>query len=35
LSCALLNGLGDRPDLQKNHADYYCDDISEIKSLFD
>jgi phosphoglycolate phosphatase len=34
LSCALLNGLGNRDDLQKLKADYYCEDILEMNSLF-
>ncbi len=33
-SCALLNGLGNRDDLLKLNADYYCEDILEINSLF-
>ena len=34
LSCALLNGLGHRDDLLKLHADYYCENILELNSLF-
>jgi len=34
LSCALLNGLGNRDDLLQLNADYYCEDIREINSLF-
>jgi len=34
LSLAYLNGLGDRNDLLNLNADYYCEDILEIKSLF-
>ncbi len=34
LSCALLNGLGNREDLLKLKADYYCEDILELNSLF-
>ena len=34
LSCAYLNGLGNRQDLLSLHADYYCDDLLEINSLF-
>ena len=34
LSCAYLNGLGDRKDLLNLNADYYCEDLLEIKSLF-
>jgi phosphoglycolate phosphatase len=34
LSCALLNGLGNRNDLLNLNADYYCEDILEMKSLF-
>lgn len=35
LSCAYLNGLGDRNDLLNLKADYYCEDLLEINSLFD
>ncbi len=34
LSCACLNGLGNRQDLINLNADYYCDDLLEINSLF-
>lgn len=34
LSCAYLNGLGNRQDLLCLNADYYCDDLLEINSLF-
>ena len=34
LSCAYLNGLGNRQDLLGLKADYYCEDIREICSLF-
>jgi phosphoglycolate phosphatase len=34
LSCAYLNGLGNRKDLFNLKADYYCDDLLEINSLF-
>jgi phosphoglycolate phosphatase len=34
LSCAYLNGLGGRKDLLNLNADYYCEDLLEIKSLF-
>lgn len=34
LSCGYLNGLGNREELIKAKADYYCENISEIKSLF-
>jgi phosphoglycolate phosphatase len=34
LSLAYLNGLGDRNDLLNLNADYYCEDILEIKLLF-
>ena len=34
LSCAYLNGLGDRKTLLKMEADFYCEDILEINSLF-
>jgi phosphoglycolate phosphatase len=34
LSCAYLNGLGNRQDLLSLNADYYCDDLLEINSLF-
>jgi len=35
LSCALLNGLGNRDELLKLRADYYCEDILELKDLFE
>jgi phosphoglycolate phosphatase len=35
LSCAYLNGLGNKQDLLNLHADYYCDDLLEINSLFE
>ena len=34
LSCAYLNGLGNRQDLLSLKADYYCDDLSTINLLF-
>ena len=34
LSCAYLNGLGKREDLLAAKADYYCKNLSEIKSFF-
>jgi phosphoglycolate phosphatase len=34
LSCAHLNGLGDRNALLKMEADYYCESLLEINSLF-
>ena len=34
LSCAYLNGLGNRQDLLNLKADYYCNDLLEINSLF-
>ncbi len=34
LSCAYLNGLGNRQELLNARADYYCDDLLEINSLF-
>lgn len=34
LSLGLLNGLGNRNDLLKQNADYYCEDILELNSLF-
>jgi phosphoglycolate phosphatase len=34
LSCAYLNGLGGRKDLLNLNADYYCEDLLEINSLF-
>jgi phosphoglycolate phosphatase len=34
LSCIYLNGLGARQDLLGGHADYYCENISEINTLF-
>ena len=34
LSCAYLNGLGKRKDLLAADADYYCENLLEINSLF-
>ena len=34
LSCAYLNGLGDRNALLKMEADYYCESLLEINTLF-
>jgi phosphoglycolate phosphatase len=34
LSCIYLNGLGKRQDLLAAHADFYCENISEINTLF-
>jgi HAD superfamily hydrolase (TIGR01549 family) len=34
LSCSCLNGLGKREDLLTANADYYCENILEISSLF-
>lgn len=34
LSCAFLNGLGDKKALLKMEADFYCENIMEINSLF-
>jgi len=34
VSWIYLNGLGARQDLLASHADYYCEEISEINSLF-
>ena len=34
LSCACLNGLGNRQALLDARADYYCEDLLEINSLF-
>jgi len=34
LSCAYLNGLGKRQELLNFHADYYCENLLEINSLF-
>lgn len=34
LSCAYLNGLGNRHDLLNLHADFYCENLLEINSLF-
>jgi phosphoglycolate phosphatase len=34
LCCAFLNGLGKRKELLAEKADYYCEDIGEINSLF-
>jgi phosphoglycolate phosphatase len=35
LSCAYLNGFGNRNDLLNLKADYYCENLLEINSLFD
>lgn len=35
LSCAYLNGIGNRQDLLKLEADYYCEDILDINLLFE
>lgn len=34
LSCAYLNGLGNKKTLLKMDADFYCDNLMEINSLF-
>jgi len=34
LSCAYLNGLGNRQDLLSLNADYYCENLLEMNSLF-
>lgn len=34
LSCAYLNGLGNRDALLKMGADFYCEELIEIKSIF-
>ena len=34
LSCAYLNGLGNRQTLLRMEADFYCEDLMEINSLF-
>lgn len=34
LSCAYLNGLGKRNDLLNMNADYYCENLMEMNSLF-
>ncbi len=34
LSCAYLNGLGNRQELLSLNADYYCENLMEINSLF-
>jgi len=34
LSCAYLNGLGSRQELLSLNADYYCESLMEINSLF-
>ena len=34
LSCCYLNGLGDRLDLLSLNADYYCENLLEMNSLF-
>lgn len=35
ISCCLLNGLGPRERLLELHPDYSCEDIIELKELFD
>ncbi len=35
LSCAYLNGLGNRQDLLSLKADYYCDSLLEVNLLFE
>lgn len=35
LSCAFLNGMGNRNDLLHLKADYYCEDLLELTSLFE
>ena len=35
LSCAYLNGLGDRQDLLNLNADYYVEKLLEVNSLFE
>ena len=35
LSCAYLNGIGNRQDLLNLKADYYCEDILDINLLFE
>jgi len=35
LSCALLNGLGDRDTLLSLDPDYHCENISELEKLFE
>jgi phosphoglycolate phosphatase len=34
LSCAYLNGLGNRETLLQMDADYYCEDLLDIHGLF-
>ena len=34
LSCAYLNGLGNRQELLSLNADYYCESLMEINTLF-
>jgi phosphoglycolate phosphatase len=34
LSCAYLNGLGNRRELLSLNADYYCESLMEVNSLF-
>lgn len=34
LSCAFLNGLGDKETLLKMEADFYCENLMEINTLF-
>jgi phosphoglycolate phosphatase len=35
LSLAYLNGLGDRETLLQMNADFYCEDLLEMKVLFE
>jgi phosphoglycolate phosphatase len=35
LSCAFLNGMGNRNDLLQLEADYYCEDLLELNLLFE
>jgi phosphoglycolate phosphatase len=35
ISCAFLNGMGNRNDLLHLKADYYCEDLLELNSLFE
>jgi hypothetical protein len=34
LSCAYLNGLGNQRTLLRMEADFYCENLMEINSLF-
>jgi phosphoglycolate phosphatase-like HAD superfamily hydrolase len=35
LSCAMLNGLGNKDELLQLKPDYFCENIKELKNLFE